>query len=370
MLLSLLLALTFLFAQQSSSSLLQNTLEYLVSENFGHGGGIARIGKGRNQVLWESAVGQSKRGGDPLQVQANFEIASTSKTFTAAAVLLMVEDGLLDLDAPIRQYLPLSKLHGLLVIQGHDYGPNLTLRQLLQHTSGLPDYWQDPPFVISNYNAFIVDYMAHPQRLWQPQEMLSYVPNLDPIFIPNQGWHYGDSGFVLAGLIMERVDGKPLQDILRDRIFRPLGMQHTWLHWRDPTPSGLQQSHRYEALYDMTTKRQNSADWAGGGLVSTVEDLQIFIHALCTKRLFRYPQTLDVMTQWVSTDVNGVDYGLGLFRVNLGFGMGEIWGHDGYGNSWMYYWPRYDISFTGTLNQTENDWWPLVVAAAWLIDRT
>ncbi|MGB0954161.1 MAG: hypothetical protein ACPG31_13145, partial [Planctomycetota bacterium] len=68
------------------------------------------------------------------------------------------------------------------------------------------------------------------------------------------------------------------------------------------------------------------------------------------------------------TGTDGVEYGLGMFRVEFGFGLGEIWGHDGYGNAWMYYWPRFDISFTGTLNQTENDWWLLVLGAAALVE--
>lgn len=362
------LALPLLIPAQDPGSRLQGVLDYLVQQNQGNGGGVARVGIGRDQVLWQGTSGAVERNGAAIPADANFEIASTAKAFTAAALLLMVEDGLLDLDTPIGAFLPSAATRGLLVIQGHEYGPELTLRQMIQHTSGLPDYWKDPPYVVGSFNAFLLDYSLHPQRMWQPEEVLAYVPDLDPIFIPDSGWHYGDSGFVIAGLIMEHVDGRPLHEIYRHRIFLPLGMTETWLHWRETAPPGLVQSHRYEIGYDMYTKRQNSADWAAGGLVSTSRDMQIFLRQLATGGLFSDPQSLVEMTSWVDTGESGVAYGLGVFRVDLGFGMGEIWGHDGYGNSWMYYWPRHDITFTGTLNQTENDWWPLVFAAAWMVE--
>jgi len=106
----------------------QDLLDVMVARNNGSGGGVFRIGMSSNgRVLWEGASGDLFRDGDPMQVDADFEIASTSKTFTAAAVLLLVEQGILDLDAPVSLYLPPEYTHGLLVIDGHDYGPELTL---------------------------------------------------------------------------------------------------------------------------------------------------------------------------------------------------------------------------------------------------
>jgi D-alanyl-D-alanine carboxypeptidase len=372
---ALLLSLTLLapilgtLPQQDPAARVQAMLDSKVRDNQGNGGGVFRIGIGRDQVLWEGVAGERKRNGGAMQADAQFEIASVSKAFTAAALLLMVEEDLLDLDLPLSHYLPARYTDGLLTIQGTEYGGTLTLGQMLQHTSGLPDYWNDPPYVAGAFNAFLWDYTLAPQRLWQPKEILAYVPDLDPISVPGTGWHYADTGFVIAGLLMEQADGKPLHEIYRDRIFTPLGMNQTWLHWREDGPIGAVDSHRYEGDYDMYTKRQNSADWAAGGLVSTTSDLQVFVHALCTGGLFTDPASLDAMTDWVPTGSSGVEYGLGLFRVEFGFGLGEIWGHDGYGNSWMYYWPRHDVSFTGTLNQTENDWWWMVLGAAFLIEH-
>ena len=105
---------------------------------------------------------------------------------------------------------------------------------------------------------------------------------------------------------------------------------------------------------------RQSADWAGGGLISTTRDLERFLRGLATGALFHQPGSLDLMRQAVPVGENDISYGLGLYRVKLADGQGELWGHDGHGNSFAYYWPGRDITFTGTLNQTENDWWPLV----------
>ena len=347
---------------------LQRALDAVVATSQGRGGGVFRVSQS-GHVLWQGASGERVRNGPPMTADAGFEIASTSKAMAAAAVLLLVEDGLLDLDQPIGQILPPGTLPpNLLLIQGHDYGPDLTLRQCLSHTSGLPDYWYDPPFVLPGFNAFLVDYSLQPQRFWTPQEILPYVADLTPRFVPGTGWHYSDSGYLLAGFAIETVTGKSLRQFYRERIFDPLGMDHTWLRWRDADPAGLPLSHRYEDGWDMSTKRHNSADWAGGGLASTTADLERFLRGLADGRLYRHPATLRAMKSWVPTGEPGVEYGLGLYRAQLAGGRGWVWGHDGYGNAWMYYWPKHDVTFTGALNQTENDWWPLVELAAWMID--
>ncbi|KAA3606669.1 MAG: class A beta-lactamase-related serine hydrolase [Planctomycetota bacterium] len=340
-------------------------LDRLVQRNQGYGGGVYRVSHGSHGLIWEGASGELLRGGAPMRADSVFEIASTTKAMTAAAVLLLMEDGLLDMDAPIDTYLPAAYTQDLLVIQGHNYGPELTLRQLLSHTAGLPDYWSDPPFVFPGQNAFLVDYYLRPGKFWTPEEVLSYVPDLDPKFVPGTGWHYSDTGFVLAGLIAERVSGQSLHKVFRHKIFLPLGMNDTWLHWREPQPPGQSTSHRYESQWNMFPKRHNSADWAGGGLVSSTRDLEAFIRALADETLFTQPSTSGQMQAWVPTGMGQIEYGLGLFQVPLGFGLGKIWGHDGYGNSWMYFWPDQDVSFVGTLNQASNDWWPLVLATAW-----
>ncbi len=348
----------------------QALLDRLVQQNQGRGGGVFRVEDQSGQILWEGMSGDLRfRHPTPMSATATFEIASTSKAFTAAAVLLLVEDGLLNLDAPISTYLEDELTKNLLVIDDHDFGPELTLRQMLNHTAGLPDYWYDPPFVEPKTNAFLHDYVEHPHRQWTPREILRYVPKLKPINTPGIEWHYSDSGYLLAGLIIESVTEQALHEVYRERIFLPLKMKDTWLQWREPIRRDLPRSVRYEGGSQMTLKRHNSADWAGGGLVSTTNDLSLFLRALAKCTLFKNADTLDVMMEWVPTGEGGISYGLGLYHVPLGFGLGSVWGHDGYGNSFMYYWPSHEITLVGTLNQTENDWWPLVVNAAFHLKK-
>ncbi len=373
MLLPLILAVLSPCAQPMAlapqSGAVQRLLDKIVGDNHGWGGGIYRVVGRHGRVLFDGASGNASHLGAPIQADASFEIASTSKAVTAAAVLLQVEAGRLDLDLPISTWLPPSVTTGLLVINGHDYGPELTLRQLLSHTSGLADYWYDPPYVVGTYNSFLFDYVLHPNHFYTPDEILQFLPDLDPIGLPGQQWHYSDSGYLLAGMILEQVSGQSLQDLYRQTIFQPLGMSDTFLRWRDPVPGNRQLAHRYEGTWNMSTHRHNSADWAGGGLASTTHDLDAFLRGLADGQLYAQSSTFAEMTTWIPTGETDIEYGLGLFHVNLGAGMGWIWGHDGYGNSWMYYWPKHEVSFCGTLDQSENDWWPLVEAAAFAIDH-
>ena len=343
---------------------LQQELDQVVARNNGRGGGVLQVRIGPIWEAWSGASGEMEVGGAPMDSGAAFEIASTSKAMTAALLLVLQEEGLVDLDLPAATWLPPGTTTGLLVIGGHDYGPEITLRQCLSHTSGLPDYWEDGPYVLPGINAFLFDYLAAPQRLWAPEEILPYVRDLDPIGVPGGAWHYSDSGFLLAALVAEEVTGLPLQDALRTRIFEPLGMQDTWLRWRDPDPARPLLSHRYEALGDMTLLRHNSADWGGGGLASTCEDLHRFLRGIATGDLFQDPSSLEQMQAWRPTGEPAIEYGLGLFRVFVAPAYGHVWGHDGYGNSFAYYWPERDATLTGTLNQAlGNDWWPLLRAA-------
>lgn len=339
---------------------LQSELNQRIDLSNGYGGGVLRVAS--DHVVWEGVAGNLTFQGTPMVPTATFEIASTSKTFTAATVLLLVEDGEIGIDQPIGELLPAAILEGLLVIDGYDYTPEITVRQMLNHTAGLADYWNDPPFVTPGVNAFYEQYLLDPNRFWEPEEILEFVPGLTPAFAPGEGWHYSDTGFVLAGLIIEEITGLTLQEAYAERLYEPLQMTDTWLHWRDSVPPHVVESHRYEEWWNMYPRRHQSADWAGGGLVSSAADLEKFIRALADDSLFSEPSTSAMMTAWIPTGRPWIQYGLGLFSVFLGPGKGSVWGHDGYGNSFMYYWPQKDLTLVGGLNQTDNDWWPLVEA--------
>lgn len=354
---------------RESQARLLRLLRESESSNKGHGGAIFRIESMDRGLLWEGSAGRLSKQGAEITPQHAFEIASITKTFTAAAVLLLHEEGKIDLDAPMSQYLGSTLMSGLSLIDGNDYSERITARLALSHRSGLADFWSDGPRYMKHENEFVRDFEADPTRVWQPERLLTYVRRMTPVALPGEKYHYSDTNYVLLGLMLERITGMSLASVFRERILMPLGMHQTYLSYREPAPLHVVESHRYESHHDLFARAHQSADWASGGLVSTTSDLTKFVAALEGGRLFRNPQTLDEMRSWNATDTSGVDYGLGLFRVRLPRDEGFIEGHDGHGNSWLYYWPRRRLAFAGTLNQTENDWWPLVKKAITIIER-
>jgi D-alanyl-D-alanine carboxypeptidase len=337
----------------------QVELAAAVAANAGKGGGILRVECDDGTLLWEGAAGEvAADNATALAPGDAFEIQSTTKALTAALALTFVDEGRISLDMPLGAVLPATDTQGLLVIGGHDYGPELTLRQLLQHTAGLPDYWNDGPFDGNQENVFQRAYNADDNRMFQPREVIAYARQLTPIGRPGVAHHYSDTGYVLLGLVVEALGGKPYHQLLRERIFTPLGMTSTYLRYREtPSPEPV-----VSAWYDngalVAGLRHQSADWAGGGLVSTAADLARFARGLAQGRVVQ-PATLAAMRSFGPTEVAGIDYGLGLYRVDYAkFDAPErgAWeGHDGYGNAFMYA-MKPGIVVTGTLNSAQADW--------------
>jgi CubicO group peptidase (beta-lactamase class C family) len=162
----------------------------------------------RDGTSWTGSSGRSDVGaGVEVSAGTAFALASVSKTYTAALVLALAGDGRIDLDAPARTYLP-----------GAAIDRRITVRQLLDHTSGLDDYFLHPPIDRA--------LQAEPDAFWSVRRTLRYVGKA--YFPPGTGWHYSNTNYLYLGLIAERVAGTPLAVALRDRFFTPLGLHHTW----------------------------------------------------------------------------------------------------------------------------------------------
>ncbi len=339
---------------------LKQILHSSVLVNNGYGGGTLRVESVHSQVLWEGSSGTAVCNSDEkMRNDLPYEIASTSKTFTAVVVLTLVQERKLDLDNTLGEILGDTIEYSLLEIEGDDYSREITIRQLLNHTSGLPDYFHDPPYEYGSFNSFIVAYLDDVDRFWKPDEILEYIPDLSPIGKPGGDYHYSDTNYLLLGLVIEKITGKELHDVYRERLFLPLKMEDTYLPYREIPSTAKTESHRYEGDWDLCGRLHQTADWAGGGLISSNRDLSLFIRALAAGKIIQDPDILEEMFCWIPTGETDIEYGLGLFHLVLDDDLGELWGHDGYGNSFMYWWPQEEISMVGTLNQTENDWWPI-----------
>jgi CubicO group peptidase (beta-lactamase class C family) len=342
----------------STAQVLQDLLDQSVSEDPAVHNGVLVVGT--PDFAWAGATGLS----DPdhnvsMLAKDQFQLASISKMFTAAALMTLAEEARIDLDTGIGSYLAPSLAQDLHVFEGHDYGANITPRQLLSHTSGLADFFGDGEPGADGVLPFVVEMRADPDRLWDPHDIVAWTKqNLQAHFQPGYGWHYSDTGLLLAGLIIEQVTGMTLHDFLRQRLFAPLDMAHTFLLFREPPrPSidGRNVSRAYAGGAAYGETRSVTADWACGGLVSTAGDLTRFLRAFADDLIFRSPETKQQMLSWTSAGEPGVYYGLGVRRFDLGGlgleGFGELWGHTGFIKSFMLYWPEESATICGTLNQ-------------------
>jgi D-alanyl-D-alanine carboxypeptidase len=338
---------------------LQLLLERCLRDEPGVPGAILRVET--PETVWAGAAGFC----EPLQSLAlrpgdAFQAASITKMFTASLCVLLAEEGRLDLDCGIGAYLPESVTDGLHDVGEGRHGPALTLRQLLSHTSGLADFFGDGTPGPDGTLPFVAEMATDPGRLWDPLEVVAWTKaHLAARFAPGDGWHYADTGFLLAGLVAEAIAGQPLHAALRERIFTPLGMAHSYLLYREPArpvEPGRPAARPFAGDIDYGSLRSTSADWGSGGLVSTAADLAHFLRAFVDGRIFRKPESRAQMMALVPTGEPGVSYGLGLRHFDLDRlgleGGGALWGHTGFLKAFMLYWPPADAVLCGTLNQS------------------
>ncbi len=312
---------------------------------------------------WQGASGMADpANGVAMLPEDQFRSASLGKTMCATLVMKLSEAGKIDVNAPIRQYLSDEVMKGLHEYEGKSYGDEILVRHLLNHTSGLPDYFFDGDTDENGYSEFLNLMLENPDKLWTPEETIEYAKSrLTPLFPPGEGFHYADTNYQLLGLIIESVSGNALHEVYRELLFDPLGMTHTYMIFREPALpviAGRGISHVYMGQLDYTSFQMLSAEWGGGGLVTTAQDLNRFIRAFAKNEIFADPAAREKMFEWRAVG-EGEYYGFGVERYVFGefgipqlAGLGEIWGHSGFSNSFMYYWPERDISFCGTLNQS------------------
>jgi D-alanyl-D-alanine carboxypeptidase len=313
---------------------------------------------------WVGAAGMADSAAGLVMNPADqFRTASIGKMTCAALTLKLAEAGYFMLDDSIHLYLPDSIMNGLHIFQGLDYSNWITIRHLLNHSSGLADYVQDGDANGNSLPDFLELLIYQPAKFWTPEETIEYTKqNLSPLFIPGGGFHYSDTNYQLLGLLIQQVTGNTLHSLYREKLFTPLDMNYTYLEFYDnPIPSvpGHGLSQVFFGEIDYTHWTSASADWAGGGLVSTAEDLNRFLRAFVNDQIFQNSQSKEEMMNWQATGETGIYYGLGTVRINfeeIGYsGIGEIFGHDGFPQSFMYYWPIQNVTMVGTLNQASSE---------------
>jgi D-alanyl-D-alanine carboxypeptidase len=283
-------------------------------------GAILHVGSPRLGA-WTGVAGLGRVAPDvPMRPADRFRAGSIAKPFVSTVVLQLAERGRLSLDARLPEVLPGS------VIDRFPTAPDITVRMLLGHRSGIPE-WDLP--------AVDEQIARDPGKVWTVAEFLDLAAAQPPVFAPGTGFFYSNTDYNLLGLIVERITGGSWRDEVTRSVVRPLRLTRTSL----PAPGdrSIPGAHAYgygeldATTVDLTRVDPSIADAAGGGaLVTTVGDLARFVDALFQGRLFRSPQTLRQMLAIApAQDVGGlVGYGLGIERRVLPGGT-ELIGHLG-----------------------------------------
>ena len=223
--------------------------------------------------------------------EMRYSIGSISKQFTAAAILILQEEGKLKLDDPVGKYVP-----------GLTRGDDVTIGEILSHTSGYQDYWPE-------------DYLMKPmQQPTTAQEILDQWAKKPLDFEPGTQWQYSNTNYVIAGLIVEKVSGQKLMDFLEEKVFHPLGMRSVWdsdeakLTQTDATPY-----FRY-ALGPLRQAPKEGRGWlfAAGELAMTAHDLALWDESLIAQKLLKPESYREMFTEVKLKDGKGTHYGLGV----------------------------------------------------------
>lgn len=296
-------------------------------------------------LSWSGVAGVADTdAGTPLERDDAVRIASNTKTFVAAATLRLWEEGGLGLDDPVSLYLP-PEYADILTRDGYDLDA-ITIRHLLTHTSGLYDY--------ADRDLFIEAILADPLHRWTPAEQLELAVEWgDPYGAPGEVYRYSDTGYVVLGLVLEAADGRPLSEVVRDRVGldRP-GLSHTWWETLEDPPVGADRAHQYLGGRDTYAWDPSFDLYGGGGLVSTADDLAIFIRALFLGGVYRDAATADTMLTTVEGAVAGPDLSgspmvPGRYRMGVevrDFGGLTLYMHTGFWGTLAAYFPEQDIA--------------------------
>jgi D-alanyl-D-alanine carboxypeptidase len=300
------------------------------------------------------AGGNAQTGLDQ-EVQAGQPVfmASAGKLFTAALVALLFEQGKLSFEDHLVDFLDSGLLNGLHVFQGNEYTAQIKLKHLLNHTSGLHDYFEDKP---KEGPGMIDRIINEPDRVYRPEEVVKWSKeNMKSHFPPGKGFHYSDTGYHLLGLVIEAITSMPFHAALTRFVFEPLGMRQAFLlgHSGPLEENPMSIAGVFFGDINVVGYRSLSVDYAGGGVTAPLEDFLKFMRALAQGQLLR-AETLQRMNDCGKFTI-GIDYGYGMMMIRtvpvLMPARYNCWGNAGSTGAFMFYHPRLDAFLIGSLNQ-------------------
>jgi len=278
--------------------------------------------------------------GAPVSKTDLFRIGSATKTFVATVVLQLAGEGLVDIDAPLGDYLPED------IAESVENADEATVRETLQMRSGIPDY------MTGEFDDAVAD---SPSHQWTAEEVVTYSYDIPAGFSPGTEFEYCNNNYVLLQILIEEVTGNTLAEELKSRIFDPAGMDSCYLESPGNTGPGTIRGYEQDdgEFVDVTTYNDGFG-LGDGGIVGNAEDIAKFMPALMKGQLIGQ----DMLSQMLRTgpDDSGDAYGLGIAVIDKT--PGRLIGHDGSSGGFvseMYYLPESDMSIVVLTNNFDSD---------------
>ena len=300
---------------------LEKSLDAAFKKSFQQSGVPGAIAKVRTpEGTWVGTLGvANKASGKPMRANMHHRIGSVTKTFTATLLLRAAAEGRLSLDDTIDQY-----------VRGVPNGDEITLRQMADMSSGIASYTLD--------EQWEKELFSHPRKVWKPEKLAQIGIKDSPVFDPGKGWQYSNTNYVMLGLVLEQVTGKPIGKLYRKEIIEPLHLKETSFPNTDPAlPKPYDHGYTLQGQSNGkpvdTTHWNPSWAWSAGGMISTVDDLLVYGRALGTgEGLLPREQQAERLTSFLyglAPNTPERAYGLGLDNVSGWIGhTGELPGYN------------------------------------------
>ncbi|WP_437874440.1 serine hydrolase domain-containing protein [Sorangium sp. So ce513] len=288
------------------------------------------------------ASGESAPG-DPMRADHVLRIGSLTKTYVAAAVLQLAHESALDLDDPISTWIT--------TLPGAD---GITVRQLLNHSSGIFDYTEDEELRLAA--------LADPARVWSPEEIVAAAAAHDPYFAPGGGWHYSSTNYILLGMIIEAATGEGIAGVIRDRVLEPNALSITSFDGEEPIAGELARGYTGDGT-DITSAIHPSFPWSAGALVASAGDIARWAVALYGGAALDPASLAEMLAHPVPTGVEGQGYGLGTLVIGREVLGVPAFGHEGGAPGYttvMLYYPEQQAAVAAVVNSDAAD--PALIA--------
>lgn len=289
-----------------------------------------------------------------LQPNQQIFIASTTKIYVSAIIFQLESEGKLSLNDKLSKYLEPTQIEGLHEFKGASYGASITIEQLLAHTSGLADYFQQKT---SSGSSLLEQLKNGNDQSWSFNDVLEMNRRMKPHFQPGTPGKalYSDTNYQILGFIIEKITGQTLATVFQQRIFAPLGLSHSYLY-QNPTDSKPAPFYRNHTVLNIP--QAMSSFGADGGIVSNASEMLVFLKAWFNGHFFPTSR-LPELSHW-NRIFFPLQYGVGLMRFKLPWLLNpfspvpEMLGHSGLSGAFAFYCPEWKIYLSGTVNQLES----------------